>query len=101
MDKAQRGNLLRERLKTRFPMQALPVPKSGARFKWWESQGTGQISRGGVGLSERHCERPRKLWVQTPDAVPKSGPKPSRKTQISPLTKIAEGYPVRLPRDLK
>ncbi len=92
MERAQRGELLRQRFKAKggiaYVGRGRLAPKQEKRK--WRNFSAAYIH--GAQVSATRCD-----WLSEPDAKPETFT-PSRITRPSPLTKIAEQLPRKLPR---
>jgi len=96
MDAAQRAKLLRERLRAirGYSLPAYPIAKG----RKWTPSNPFRLFPQNVPVGPHTKEVPQ-AWIAEPDEVePPITPKPRRVARKSPLIRIAELYPVRLPR---
>lgn len=97
MDKSERAHLLRACYRAKRPAKPqearkprLVEPKPRGWFNWSANNAAfGDISKE-YGAA----------WVVAPDAKPATGPKPQRTKKPSPLTRISQQLPKKLPRVL-
>jgi hypothetical protein len=94
MNQAQRLQLLKEKLRAVRGYDLPPIPKPERP----KQKSFKPMQRGLYPYGVSLCER-RSRWVELPDVKPKGKTlRPMRSNSVSPLTRIAEQYPKRLPR---
>lgn len=93
MNKDERAQLLRERMKAVRGYELPPLPKAKPRRE--------EPKRGfhfNPIAPMRMDVGPRYDWVKTGDELPKEELRPLRKERVSPLTRISEQLPMKLPK---
>lgn len=82
----------------RKPSIAQCSQHSTAKHKWWACYGTGEIAFGKVAFGPLASDHWRKDWISQPDEAHARELGASRTKRVSPLTRIAEQLPRKLPR---